>query len=59
MKKLWIVLSIVVLAFSAITNKSIDSLESVTDANHEEVLEVGTLIVPKLKAIIRGVVAAL
>jgi purine-nucleoside phosphorylase len=48
-----------VLAFSAITNKSIDSIESETDANHEEVLEVGTLIVPKLKAIIRGVVAAL
>ena len=48
-----------VLAFSAITNKSIDSVESETDANHEEVLEVGTLIVPKLKAIIRGVVAAL
>ena len=48
-----------VLAFSAITNKSIDSIESKTDANHEEVLEVGTLIVPKLKAIIRGVVAAL
>jgi len=48
-----------VLAFSAITNKSIDSIDSETDANHEEVLEVGTLIVPKLKAIIRGVVAAL
>lgn len=48
-----------VLAFSAITNKSIDSIESETDANHEEVLEVGTLIVPKLKAIIRGVIAAL
>jgi purine-nucleoside phosphorylase len=48
-----------VLAFSAITNKSIDSIDSEVDANHEEVLEVGTLIVPKLKAIIRGVVAAL
>jgi purine-nucleoside phosphorylase len=48
-----------VLAFSAITNKSIDSIDSETDANHEEVLEIGKLIVPKLKAIIRGVVAAL
>lgn len=48
-----------VLAFSAITNKSIDSIDAETDANHEEVLEVGKLIVPKLKAIIRGVVAAL
>lgn len=48
-----------VLAFSAITNASIDSIDSETDANHEEVLEVGKLIVPKLKAIIRGVVAAL
>lgn len=48
-----------VLAFSAITNKSIDSIESEANANHEEVLETGILIVPKLKAIIRGVVAAL
>jgi purine-nucleoside phosphorylase len=48
-----------VLAFSAITNSSIDSIDSQTDANHEEVLEIGQLIVPKLKAIVRGVVAAL
>jgi purine-nucleoside phosphorylase len=48
-----------VLAFSAITNKSIDVIDSETDANHEEVLETGKIIVPKLKAIIRGVVAAL
>lgn len=48
-----------VLAFSAITNAAIDTIESETDANHEEVLEVGKLIVPKLKAILRGVVATL
>lgn len=48
-----------VLAFSAITNKCIDEVDTDMDANHEEVLEVGKLIVPKLKTIIRGVVASL
>lgn len=48
-----------VLAFSAITNKSIDVIDSDMDANHEEVLEFGKMIVPKLKTIIRGVINAL
>lgn len=48
-----------VLAFSAITNKSIDVIDSDMDANHEEVLEFGKMIVPKLKAIIRGVINTL
>lgn len=52
-------MSMRVLAFSAITNAGIDEIDTELDANHEEVLEIGLLIVPKLKAIIRGVVAAL
>lgn len=46
-----------VLAFSAITNKGIDVVDSPMDANHEEVLETGKVIVPKLSAILRGVLA--
>jgi purine-nucleoside phosphorylase len=48
-----------VLAFSAITNAGIDQLDSDSDANHEEVLEVGKVIVPRLASIIRGVLRAL
>lgn len=48
-----------VMAFSGITNVAIDSLDAAGDANHEEVLETGLLIVPKLTAIIRGVIRSL
>ncbi|MFO7322957.1 MAG: purine-nucleoside phosphorylase [Chloroflexota bacterium] len=44
-----------VLAFSGITNLAIDRLDAGADANHEEVLEAGRLIVPRLEAILRGV----
>lgn len=47
-----------VLAFSAITNVGIDQVDTDLEANHEEVLETGMVIVPKLKTIIRGVIAA-
>ncbi|MBK9122622.1 MAG: purine-nucleoside phosphorylase [Chloroflexi bacterium] len=50
-------MSMRVLAFSAITNKGIDVVDSPQDANHEEVLETGKVIVPKLSAIVRGVLA--
>lgn len=50
-------MSMRVLAFSAITNKGIDVVDSPADANHEEVLETGKVIVPKLSAIVRGVLA--
>lgn len=46
-----------VLAFSAITNAGIDQIDTPFDANHEEVLEVGLVIVPRLKAVIRGVLS--
>jgi purine-nucleoside phosphorylase len=48
-----------VLAFSGITNSAIDTTESDAVANHEEVLEVGKLIVPKLAALLYGVLRAL
>lgn len=48
-----------VLGFSAITNAGIDQIDTEFDANHEEVLEVGRVIVPKLKTIVKGVLATL
>jgi purine-nucleoside phosphorylase len=44
-----------VLAFSSITNIAVDEIDTDRDANHEEVLEVGKLIVPRLKRLLRGV----
>ncbi len=48
-----------VLAFSAVTNLCIDSLVSDQAPNHEEVLEVGKSINPRLAALIRGVLRSL
>ena len=44
-----------VMACSGITNVAIDSPDVNFETNHEEVLEVGMVIVPRLEAIIRGV----
>lgn len=44
-----------VLAFSGITNVAIDQNDFHGDANHEEVLEAGKELVPKLSAVLRGV----
>jgi purine-nucleoside phosphorylase len=46
-----------VLAFSGITNMAIDSLDTEQETHHEEVLEAGAVIVPKLEAILRGVLS--
>lgn len=46
-----------VLAFSGISNKA--NLDGSTITTHEEVLEAGRIIVPKLTAIIRGVLESL
>ena len=43
-----------VLAFSGISNKA--NLDGSTETTHEEVLQAGKLIVPKLSSIIRGVI---
>ncbi len=48
-----------VLAFSGITNIAIDDPDTPAETNHEEVLEVGRIIVPKLTQLIKGVVKAL
>lgn len=46
-----------VLGFSGISNKA--NLDGTTETTHEEVLQAGKLIVPKLTEIIRGVIEAL
>lgn len=48
-----------VMAFSGITNVAIDTLETTLDANHEEVLEAGNVLVPRLTAVLRGVLKTL
>jgi purine-nucleoside phosphorylase len=48
-----------VLAFSSITNVAIDRIDTELETNHEEVLEIGSIIVPKLTTILRGVLRAL
>lgn len=48
-----------VLAFSSITNVGIDRLDTDQDTNHEEVLEIGLVIVPKLAALLKGVLRKL
>jgi purine-nucleoside phosphorylase len=44
-----------VLAFSGITNEAVDTTESELAASHDEVLEAGKVIVPKLIRLLRGI----
>ena len=46
-----------VLGFSGISNVAIAAPDAVEAANHEEVLEAGRTLVPKLMALLRGVLA--
>ncbi len=48
-----------VLGFSGITNMAIDDIDAEAAANHEEVLEAGRQIAPRLIALLRGILAAL
>jgi purine-nucleoside phosphorylase len=48
-----------VLAFSGITNVAIDTVDTDQDADHEEVLEAGKIIVPRLAGLVRGILRAL
>jgi purine-nucleoside phosphorylase len=48
-----------VLAFSSITNVAIDQIDTEFETNHEEVLEVGAILVPKLTTVLRGVLRTL
>lgn len=52
-------MGIKVLAFSSITNMVMDSLDTDYETNHEEVLEVGRIIVPKLITLLKGVIERL
>jgi purine-nucleoside phosphorylase len=44
-----------VLGFSSVTNLSLDNTEAQDEVSHEEVLRLGQQIVPRLAAVIRGV----
>jgi purine-nucleoside phosphorylase len=48
-----------VMACSGITNESIDQVDSELETNHEEVLDAGKVLVPRLTAILRGVLRTL
>ena len=48
-----------VLACSGITNVAIDEVNSDQEASHEEVLEAGTQLVPRLTTVLRGVLREL
>lgn len=48
-----------VLAFSGITNQTINQIDTERETNHEEVLEAGKVIVPRLTSLLRSVLKAL
>lgn len=48
-----------VIAFSGITNETIDRIDSDADTNHEEVLEAGNVLVPRLTTVLRGLLQGL
>ncbi len=48
-----------VLAMSAVTNSAIDSIDTDLETSHEEVLVAGQILVPRLTAILRGVLKVL
>ncbi len=48
-----------VLGISGISNVAIDQIDSPSQASHEEVLEAGALLVPRMTALVRGVLARL
>lgn len=48
-----------VMGISTITNVAIDTLDSELDTSHEEVLETGKIVVPRLSALLRGILREL
>lgn len=48
-----------VLAFSTITNVAVDALDAGDEPTHEEVIDAGKMIVPKLTSLLLGVLAEL
>jgi hypothetical protein len=47
------------MACSGITNVCVDRIDAVEEASHEEVLEAGAVLAPRLSAVLRGVLQAL
>jgi purine-nucleoside phosphorylase len=48
-----------VMAYSGITNVAIDQIDTELEATHEEVLDAGKVLVPRLSTILRGVLRSL
>jgi purine-nucleoside phosphorylase len=48
-----------VMAYSGITNVAIDQIDTDLEATHEEVLDAGKVLVPRLSTILRGVLRSL
>lgn len=48
-----------VMACSGITNECIDTVDVDLETNHEEVLDAGKILVPKLTAVLKGVIRSL
>jgi purine-nucleoside phosphorylase len=48
-----------VLGISSITNVAVDTNQSADEPSHEEVLEAGALIMPRMAAVLRGVLRTL
>jgi purine-nucleoside phosphorylase len=48
-----------VLGISGISNVAISEVDAEAEASHEEVLEAGRLLVPRLTALLRGILAEL
>ena len=48
-----------VMAISGITNEGIDDPDTTLETNHEEVLEAGKVLVPRLTTVLRGMLRAL
>ncbi len=48
-----------VMAYSGITNVCIDSVDTELETSHEEVLDAGSILVPKLTTLLRGVLRSL
>ncbi len=48
-----------VLGISGVSNVAIDQVDSQSEASHEEVLEAGALLTPRMTAVIRGVLRQL
>ncbi|HEX2906516.1 MAG TPA: purine-nucleoside phosphorylase [Phototrophicaceae bacterium] len=48
-----------VLAFSGITNEAINTVDTPAETNHEEVLDAGKILVPRLTLVLKGVLQTL